>query len=126
MRRACAGAGARGAWHDAPSSARAALNSVHTALPQPSERLPAASVGLEQVRSQGKLPAFFLICHPPSIFCLRSWNHFGCRVTEQDVRSAADAFVSTGMKAAGYEYVNVDGAHLSSPAARVRWSTQLE
>jgi alpha-galactosidase len=32
----------------------------------------------------------------------------GCGVTEQDVRSTADAFVATGMKDAGYEYVNVD------------------
>ena len=30
-----------------------------------------------------------------------SWNHFGCGVTEQDVRNTADAFVSTGMKNAG-------------------------
>ena len=37
-----------------------------------------------------------------------SWNHFGCRVTEADVRAVADAFVSTGMKQAGYAYVNVD------------------
>lgn len=37
-----------------------------------------------------------------------SWNHFGCAVTEQDVKHAADAFVTTGMKAAGYQYVNVD------------------
>ena len=28
-----------------------------------------------------------------------SWNHFACKVTEADVRSAADALVSTGMKA---------------------------
>ncbi len=36
------------------------------------------------------------------------WNHFGCKVTAADVRAAADAMVSSGMKAAGYEYVNVD------------------
>jgi alpha-galactosidase len=35
-------------------------------------------------------------------------NHFGCGVTEQDVRSTADAFLTTGMKDAGYAYVNVD------------------
>ena len=29
-----------------------------------------------------------------------SWNHFACKVTEADVRSAADAIVSTGMKSA--------------------------
>ncbi|HKV23624.1 MAG TPA: glycoside hydrolase family 27 protein [Candidatus Acidoferrum sp.] len=37
-----------------------------------------------------------------------SWNHFGCRVTAQDVRSAADAIASNGMKDAGYVYVNID------------------
>ena len=37
-----------------------------------------------------------------------SWNHFHCKVTEEDVRAAADALVSSGMKAAGYVYVNID------------------
>jgi alpha-galactosidase len=37
-----------------------------------------------------------------------SWNHFACQVTGADVRSAADAISSNGMKAAGYTYVNID------------------
>jgi alpha-galactosidase len=37
-----------------------------------------------------------------------SWNHFANRVTDADVRSAADQLVSTGMRDAGYVYVNVD------------------
>jgi alpha-galactosidase len=37
-----------------------------------------------------------------------SWNHFECKVTATDVRSAADAIVANGMKAAGYIYVNID------------------
>eukprot|EP00270_Netrium_digitus_P000952 TRINITY_DN11078_c0_g1_i2.p1 TRINITY_DN11078_c0_g1~~TRINITY_DN11078_c0_g1_i2.p1 ORF type:complete len:450 (+),score=94.28 TRINITY_DN11078_c0_g1_i2:97-1446(+) len=37
-----------------------------------------------------------------------SWNHFGCAVTEDIVRKAADALVDTGLAAAGYTYVNVD------------------
>jgi len=37
-----------------------------------------------------------------------SWNHFACKVTETDVRSAADAIAGNGMKAAGYTYVNID------------------
>ncbi|MGD1156506.1 MAG: glycoside hydrolase family 27 protein [Terriglobia bacterium] len=37
-----------------------------------------------------------------------SWNHFACKVTEADVRSAADAIIANGMKAAGYIYVNID------------------
>jgi alpha-galactosidase len=37
-----------------------------------------------------------------------SWNYFHRNVTEQDVKAAADALVSTGMKDAGYIYVNID------------------
>ncbi len=37
-----------------------------------------------------------------------SWNHFAGKVTEQDVKDAADALVSSGMKDAGYIYVNID------------------
>ena len=37
-----------------------------------------------------------------------SWNHFAGKVTEQDVKDAADALVATGMRDAGYVYVNVD------------------
>jgi alpha-galactosidase len=37
-----------------------------------------------------------------------SWNHFAGRVTDADVRSAADALVSSGMRDAGYVYVNID------------------
>ncbi|HZI32729.1 MAG TPA: glycoside hydrolase family 27 protein, partial [Candidatus Binatia bacterium] len=37
-----------------------------------------------------------------------SWNHFACKVTAADVRGAANAIASNGMKEAGYIYVNVD------------------
>jgi alpha-galactosidase len=37
-----------------------------------------------------------------------SWNHFAGKVTEQDVKDAADALVSSGMRDAGYVYVNID------------------
>jgi alpha-galactosidase len=37
-----------------------------------------------------------------------SWNHFGEKVNDADVRAAADAIVSSGMRDAGYVYVNVD------------------
>jgi alpha-galactosidase len=37
-----------------------------------------------------------------------SWNSFGCGVTETQVRQAADAMVSSGMRDAGYRYVVVD------------------
>jgi alpha-galactosidase len=37
-----------------------------------------------------------------------SWNKFGCSVNEWLVRDIADAMVSSGMKDAGYIYVNID------------------
>ena len=37
-----------------------------------------------------------------------SWNYFHRDVTDQDVRNAADALVSSGMRDAGYIYVNID------------------
>ncbi|NUQ30127.1 MAG: glycoside hydrolase family 27 protein [Acidobacteriaceae bacterium] len=37
-----------------------------------------------------------------------SWNHFAERVTDADVRAAADALVASGMRDAGYIYVNID------------------
>ena len=37
-----------------------------------------------------------------------SWNHFGCNVSEETLKSAADQIVSSGMKAVGYQYVVVD------------------
>ena len=37
-----------------------------------------------------------------------SWNKFAGRVTADDVKGMADAIVSSGMKDAGYIYVNID------------------
>jgi len=37
-----------------------------------------------------------------------SWNTFGCDVDEDLIKEIADALVSSGMQAAGYEYIVVD------------------
>lgn len=37
-----------------------------------------------------------------------SWNHFACDVDEDLIKEVADAMVETGMKDAGYQYVNID------------------
>ncbi|HWB84131.1 MAG TPA: glycoside hydrolase family 27 protein [Bryobacteraceae bacterium] len=37
-----------------------------------------------------------------------SWNHFHCGINDSIIRAQADAMVSSGMKAAGYTYVNID------------------
>lgn len=37
-----------------------------------------------------------------------SWNHFAEHVTAAEIRATADAMVSSGMRDAGYVYVNID------------------
>jgi alpha-galactosidase len=37
-----------------------------------------------------------------------SWNKFGCNVSDKLIREIADAMASSGMKEAGYRYVNID------------------
>ena len=37
-----------------------------------------------------------------------SWNYFAGKVTDKDIRASADQIVATGMKDAGYVYVNID------------------
>src|SRR3954465_272393 len=43
---------------------------------------------------------------PPMGF--NDWNAFGCNVDEQLIKQTADFFVSSGLKDAGYQYVNID------------------
>src|SRR4051812_27942085 len=47
---------------------------------------------------------------PPMGF--NDWNAFGCNVDEQLIEQTADFFVTSGLKAAGYEYVNIDDCWL--------------
>src|SRR3990170_4788081 len=44
--------------------------------------------------------------HPPMGW--NSWNKFGCNVSEQLIKDAADAMVANGMKDAGYRYVVIN------------------
>ncbi|MDE3200551.1 MAG: glycoside hydrolase family 27 protein [Acidobacteriota bacterium] len=37
-----------------------------------------------------------------------SWNYFATKVTDKDIRNAADEIVASGMKDAGYIYINID------------------
>jgi alpha-galactosidase len=43
---------------------------------------------------------------PPMGF--NNWNAFGCDVSEALIQATADVFVSSGLKDAGYVYVNID------------------
>jgi alpha-galactosidase len=55
--------------------------------------------------AQGK-PAVQLAATPPMGW--NSWNWFAGKVTDKDIRQAADLIVSSGMRDAGYTYVNID------------------
>ena len=54
-----------------------------------------------------QLVALLLIAATPPMGW-NSWNHFAGHVNDADIRAAADALVSTGMRDAGYVYVNID------------------
>ena len=65
----------------------------------------AGFVGTSQ--SPAQAPAAHAVAQTPPMGW-NSWNYFSRNVTEDDVKQAADALVSTGMKNAGYIYVNID------------------
>jgi alpha-galactosidase len=72
------------------------------ALAQTAPKSQPSHAATEKVRGAGPL----LAATPPMGW--NSWNFFAGRVTDQDIRNAADQLVATGMKDAGYEYVNID------------------
>jgi len=55
---------------------------------------------------EAQKPAPILAATPPMGW--NSWNWFADKVTDKDIRQAADLIVSSGMRDAGYTYVNID------------------
>jgi alpha-galactosidase len=55
-----------------------------------------------------------------------SWNTFGCNINEQLIKEVADAMVSSGMQAVGYEYVNIDDCWMDGRDAdgNLRWNAE--
>ena len=60
---------------------------------------------------------------PP--MCCNSWNTFGCNPSESLVKGVADAMVSSGMAAVGYQYVNIDDCWMSGRdgSGNLQWDT---
>ncbi|MFL5306666.1 MAG: glycoside hydrolase family 27 protein [Polyangia bacterium] len=54
-----------------------------------------------------------------------SWNTFGCSPSETLVKGIADAMVSNGMAAVGYQYVNIDDCWMNGRDAsgNLQWDT---
>ncbi|MEV4314431.1 NPCBM/NEW2 domain-containing protein [Actinocrispum sp. NPDC049592] len=65
-------------------------------------------LGLTTVVSPGTAQALAdgLALTPPMGF--NNWNATGCAIDEQLIKDTADIFVDRGLKAAGYQYVNID------------------
>jgi len=66
----------------------------------------APSLAKAQANPPAPLPPNGLALTPPMGW--NSWNKFACNVSEDLIKSMADAMVSSGMKAAGYEYIVID------------------
>lgn len=56
--------------------------------------------------AMGRLPADGLAATPPMGWS--SWNKFADRIDDRTIRAMADAMVSSGLRDAGYRYVNID------------------
>lgn len=67
---------------------------------------PAAASAAVSAAAPTATAAATLAKTPPMGF--NDWNAFGCDVDEQLITQTADLFVSSGLKAAGYRYVNID------------------
>ncbi|MGO9436330.1 MAG: glycoside hydrolase family 27 protein [Terracidiphilus sp.] len=73
---------------------------------RPSVSLPLAVFALTLVAFAPQARAQTVAQTPPMGW--NSWNYFAEKVDDKGVRAAADEIVSTGMKDAGYIYVNID------------------
>jgi alpha-galactosidase len=73
-------------------------------------------------RDAGADAAGTLAATPPMGW--NSWNTFQCNITETLIRQIADTFVSSGMQAVGYQYVNVDDCWMDGRDAsgNLRWN----
>ncbi|MER6912090.1 NPCBM/NEW2 domain-containing protein [Streptomyces sp. NPDC000594] len=71
----------------------------------PPRPAPAAAPAVPAADTAPRLPDGLALT-PPMGF--NNWNSTGCAIDEKMIRDTADLFVSTGLKDAGYEYVNVD------------------
>ena len=72
----------------------------------PAAAQPAAKPAAKPATKPAAKPAPITAATPPMGW--NSWNFFAGKVTDKDIRAAADNLVATGMKDAGYVYVNID------------------
>jgi len=66
-----------------------------------------ALLALTSFTAQSQAPAASQVALTPPMGW-NSWNYFAGKVDDKGIRAAADQLVSSGMKDAGYVYVNID------------------
>jgi hypothetical protein len=66
----------------------------------------AQASGVESATAATAAPAVAQISTPPMGWA--SWNTFAAKINASVIKGQADALSSSGMKAAGYQYVNID------------------
>ncbi len=86
--------------------ATAAALAVSTLAGPPAAATPAGTAGPGAEPPPAARDVDNLAPRPPLGW--NSWNTFGCDIDEQLIRDTADAMVASGMRDAGYEYVNID------------------
>ncbi|WP_348264366.1 glycoside hydrolase family 27 protein [Telmatobacter sp. DSM 110680] len=67
--------------------------------------LPLAVFALASVSAMAQMPSSIAQTPPMG---WNSWNYFAGKVTDKNIRDSADQIVASGMKDAGYIYVNID------------------
>ncbi|MEV4556801.1 alpha-galactosidase [Kitasatospora sp. NPDC049285] len=83
-----------------------------------------AVLGAPQASAASPAVAPVVAATPPMGW--NTWNTFGCDISEDLIKQAADALVGSGMKAAGYQYVVVDDCWMEptrDAAGNLRGST---
>jgi alpha-galactosidase len=73
---------------------------------QPGKTTEAKAQAQAKAAAQAQAALQLMTLTPPMGW--NSWNHFAGNVNDKDIRDAADQLVATGMKDAGYIYVNID------------------
>src|ERR1700760_4890242 len=69
--------------------------------------VPLAILALAAITTSSSTPAASQVAQTPPMGW-NSWNYFAGKVTDKDIRDSADQIVASGMKDAGYIYVNID------------------
>ena len=67
---------------------------------------PVSGSAVPQPPAKAQLDSSKVAATPPMGW--NSWNYFAGKVTDKDIRDSADQIIASGMKDAGYIYVNID------------------